>query len=139
MGRVVNAADKFMDEQSLYERSEERIRLNKIRRERIFKRQLITLFGVVAVVIFAIVFCASSFLSDAESDTFKPEYKYYTSVTVDAGSSLQETASEYYSSTHYANYDAYITEICNINSIHDSSKVYAGDILIVPYYSTEYK
>ena len=139
MGRVVNAADKFTDEKSLYERSEERIRLNKLRRERIFRRQLFTLFGVVAVIIFAIVFYASSFLSDAESDTFTPEYKYYTSVTVGAGSSLQDTAAEYYSSTHYDTYDAYLTEICNINSIRDSSKVYAGDMLIVPYYSTEYK
>ena len=60
-----------------YSRSEVRIRNNRIRRERIFKRQLIILSILVSLALFFIVFLGASFLSDAQDDEYVPMYKYY--------------------------------------------------------------
>ena len=64
-----------------------------------------------------------------------PTYKYYTAVTVRADDTLwgiaQEHMTEEYSSIH-----AYMKEIQEVNSMK-SDKIYYGQKLILPYYSSE--
>ena len=122
-----------------YSRSEVRIRNNRIRRERIFKRQLIILSILVSLALFFIVFLGASFLSDAQDDEYVPMYKYYKSITVHADDTINSIAEYYYSDDNYSGINEYISEICRINSISDPRMLRAGEQLIVPYYSSEFK
>ena len=139
MSEAMMIAASLYNDPRYFSKSEIRIRNNKIRRNRIVRRQYALLMFAVSVIVFAIFFNMATFISDAKSNTYKPEYKYYKSVTVNSGDSLWTIANEFYSEDHYKNKDSYITEICNINEIADSSDIKAGESLIVPYFSTEFR
>lgn len=64
-------------------------------------------------------------------------YKYYTSITVEAGETLWDIAG-IYMSDEFSSVQKYIDEVKSINHLTDN-KIYAGEKLIVPYYSCEYK
>lgn len=139
MSEAMRAAASLYNDPMYYDKSEERIRLNRIRRQRIFRRQLIALCIAAAILIFGIVFFTTSVLSAAQSDPFETEYKYYKTVTVHAGDSVWSIANGNFSREHYEDFDAYLSEICSINSLKDISVVNAGEVLIIPYFSTEFK
>ena len=82
-----------------------------------------------------IVICAVSYsvLDTHANDGFK----YYTSVTVEAGDSLWQIAGDYIDS-HYDSLESYIAEVRSIYHLADNDNIYAGQILIVPYFSLEY-
>lgn len=119
--------------------SEVRIRNNKSRRQKIVRRQYAVLTLVLSIILFLAIFNVYSLRSAAQSENYTPEYKYYKSMTVHSGDSLWSIASETFSPDHYKDVDAYISEICKINSINSDSVLYSGESLVVPYYSTEYK
>ncbi len=139
MSEAMRTAASLYNDPRYYSKSEVRIRNNKKRREKIFRRQLILLALSVAFMIFLIAFIFTSFMSDAQSDEYCPEYKYYKTVSVHADDTIWDIARVDYSSDHYDNMSAYISEICSINNIGDPNKINAGEALIVPYYSTEFK
>ena len=139
MSEAMRAAASLYNDPRYYSRSEVRIRNNKVRRQKIFRRQLILLGFSVSLVLFIIFFLLSSFLSDAQSDEYQPEFKYYKTVTVHADETLWDIASDNISSDHYSNVNAYMAEICYINSLRDASCLNAGESLIIPYYSSEFK
>ncbi len=131
-------AKKYNDQHFL-NRSETRIIKNRIRRQRIFRRQVMALFAFITLIIFILSIMKFSFHVDAQTEDYKPEFKYYTSVTVHAGDSLWALASDMYSEEHYKNFNSYVTEICKLNNISDADDLKAGENLIIPYYSSEYK
>ena len=139
MSEAMRIAAILYNDPRYFSKSEIRIRNNKIRRRNIVRRQFVMLMAVVSVLIFIIMFNLSTFNSDAQSDTYTPEYKYYKSITVNYGDSLWTIAGDMYSSEHYNDMNDYIDEVCNINNLADASELIAGDSLIVPYYSTEFK
>ena len=139
MSEAMMIAASLYNDPRYFSKSEVRIRNNKIRRRKIVRRQFIMLMAVVSALIFIIMFNMSTFNSDAQSDKYVPEYKYYKSITVNSGDSLWTIASDIYSSDHYDDINDYINEVCNINNLADASDLIAGDSLIVPYYSTEFK
>ena len=139
MSSAMYAAASLYNDPRYFSRSEVRIRANKLRRQRIFRRQVMILASIAALVIFAIVFFGSTLRSDAQSDTFKPEFKYYTAVTVHVGDTLWSIASDNYSTDHYDSVNSYISEICKINNLADSESINAGECIILPYYSNDYK
>ena len=65
-------------------------------------------------------------------------YKYYTQITVNYGDTLESIAGRYISN-EYENAEVYINEVCNINHLEDKDQVIAGESLIVPYYSDDYR
>jgi len=65
-------------------------------------------------------------------------YKYYTQITVNHGDTLESIACRYITE-EYENSDNYINEVCNINHLEDKDQVIAGESLIVPYYSDDYR
>ena len=67
-----------------------------------------------------------------------PSYKYYTSYTVQEGDSLSMIAGRYMTDD-YASVNKYISEVTTINHIASASDIYAGQKLILPYYSTHIK
>ena len=139
MSEAMLAAAKLYNNPRYFSESEIRIRRNKARRQKIYRAQVAILSFAVAVVVFTFVFLASSLLSNAQSDGAEFEYKYYKTVTVHAQDTLWDIASESFSSEHYKDMNSYIGEICSINSISDQNSLKAGESLVVPYYSTEFK
>lgn len=120
-------------------RSEERIRRNKIRRQRIFRRQFAILLFVLTLFVVFGVFIGTTLMTGAQSDEYVPEFKYYTTVTVHEGDTVTKLANKYYSDNHYANIHNYIYEICTLNRLGEKDSIKAGENIIIPYYSTEFK
>lgn len=139
MSEAMMIAASLYNDSRYFSESEVRIRNNKIQRRKIVRRQFIMLMAALSVLIFIIMFNIFVFNSDAQSDTYIPEYKYYKSITVNYGDNLWTIANDMYSSDHYDDMNDYITEVCNINNLADASDIIAGKSLIVPYYSTEFK
>ncbi|MBO4457662.1 MAG: LysM peptidoglycan-binding domain-containing protein [Butyrivibrio sp.] len=139
MSEAMKIAASLYNDPRYFSKSEIRIRNNKIRRSKIVRRQYAFLLLTVSVLLFVIFFNMATLVSDAQSDTYTPEYKYYKSVSVYVGDSLWNIAKDSYSEDHYKNIESYINEICKINNLADSSDIKAGESLIIPYYSTEFR
>lgn len=65
-------------------------------------------------------------------------FKYYTSVTVENGETLWDIANEYVDYNYYKSRNSYITEVQHINHLDENCSITAGQILILPYYSSQY-
>lgn len=117
--------------------SEYRSRQYKERRVRQLRRRFI-LFAltVVLVVLLAVSYCAILSHATAEGEM---QYKYFTSIQVQYGDSLWSIAEEYITDGDaYASAADYVDEVMAINHLRDE-KILAGQYLIVPYYSPEFK
>ena len=66
------------------------------------------------------------------------KFKYYTSVCLNYGDTLWSIADEYMDEEYYDHF-TYIAEVKSINHIQNGDDVTAGKMIIVPYYSTEYR
>lgn len=139
MSDAMIAAASLYNDPRYFSRSEVRIRKNKIRRARIFRRQLCLLLITITLFLFVAVLLATTIKSDAQSDDFIPEFKYYKTVSVSASDSIWTIAKANYNAQHYDGIKEYISEICSINAISDPDRINAGESLIIPYYSSEYK
>ena len=109
------------------------IRVLRLRRER--KRKCIVLSVAAFATFCMILVCAISY--NSISSNANDGFKYYTSVIVEAGESLWDIAGDHIDG-HYDSRDSYIAEIRSINHLDENGTVIAGQILIVPYYSSEY-
>ncbi|MCR5670279.1 MAG: LysM peptidoglycan-binding domain-containing protein, partial [Butyrivibrio sp.] len=135
MSEAMRVVNRTYNRDFYESRSEVRIRNNRARRQRIFRRQVFLLSLITAFIIFMIIFMASTVMTKAQSDDYKPDFKYYKTVTVHTGDNLWDIASLDYTGDHYKNMNAYISEIRSINRIGDADRINAGEELIIPYYS----
>lgn len=82
-------------------------------------------------------------MTGASSRPVQPSWKYYTTVTLADGESLEDLAGRYGDRTHYDSAGQYVEEVCEINGIpYDTEKVpdlRPGTRIVIPYYSTQYK
>ncbi len=131
-GRHSSCAVKGQRGQGYKQRQKARIQhLRKLRRRKAF---------VFAAASFAtmllILACTLSYgaIRTQANDSFK----YYTSITLDAGETLWEVAGQYMDEQHYDDRENYIDEVCSINHLADADHVTAGQMLIVPYFSPEF-
>lgn len=116
--------------------SERRIRNNKLRRRRQLRRNIcISLMTFMLVAGFSVLFF--SFGSRAQTDAGDVSYKYYKSVTVQAGDTIWDYAGLYADKDFYDSYDNYIKEVMNINHLKDDN-IICGQNIILPYYSNEF-
>lgn len=139
MSSAMYAAASLYNDPRYFSKSEVRIRANKLRRQRIFRRQVMILLSVVALLLFSFLFFSNTISTDAQSEDYAPEFKYYTTVTIHTGDTLWSIASEHFSPDHYDDLSSYIGEICSINKLSLDSVVNAGECLIVPYYEADFK
>ena len=139
MSSAMYAAASLYNDPRYFSKSEVRIRANRKRRQRIFRRQIIILFSIIAVILFTVLFLNNTISTDAQSDEYTPEFKYYTAVTIHAGDSLWSIASEHFNPDHYDDLGSYVGEICSINKLSNDSVINAGECIILPYYEAEYK
>ena len=65
-------------------------------------------------------------------------FKYYTSVTVENGETLWDIADKFVDYCYYKNKNSYIKEVQSINHLDENCSIDAGQILILPYYSSKY-
>lgn len=110
-------------------------RVLRLRMERMRKLKLA--FLTVFVSVSMILICSLSYRTiktNANSG-----FKYYTSITVEEGESLWDLADSYIDYDYYKNKNSYIAEVSHINHLDESGSITAGQILIFPYYSGEYK
>lgn len=116
--------------------SEQRIIRNKIRRNRIVRRQrLMLVAAIMAVVILSVcMFLKMSIVLKAQSEDMVPTCKYYKVVTLHAGDNLWDIASNYYATDEYKDFTAYLTEICSINHLDCPDEIKAGENVIIPYF-----
>ena len=108
----------------------------RIRRQREIRNRILLLaFTVCLVLVMAVSYY--SITSYAESEIGTVSFKYYTDIQVEYGDSLWSIAREYCDS-HYDNIFDYMNEVRIINHITGDT-IREGQMLIVPYYSNEYK
>lgn len=93
--------------------------------------------GLMTLCFLAVCFLTVGVLhSNADSEK-EHKFKYYTSVVIEEGDTLWSIADQYMDKEIQGKI-AYIDEVKSINHIHDGNRIIAGQMLIVPYYSTEY-
>lgn len=98
-------------------------------------RAVYALFSLLllAGLMLTIFLCIHSTVDAAETK----RYKYFTHILVEKGDSLWDIAGKYISD-EYGSRSQYIEELCNINHL-SGKQIYAGEVLIVPYYDGAYK
>ncbi|MCM1386467.1 MAG: LysM peptidoglycan-binding domain-containing protein [Bacillus sp. (in: Bacteria)] len=117
-------------------RSERRIRNNKIRRQKQLRRNFFTAIATFGLIITLSV-SVGGFLSKAKDDSESMYYKYYKSITVSTEDTLWSIAQEYMDATHYQSVDDYIKEVKQMNHLQSDTITY-GCHLVIPYYTDEY-
>lgn len=124
-------------EQKLQKAQIEQRRLRRVQRLRRERLQKCLTFGLASTAVFCmILICTVSYGSiRAQANT---GFKYYTGVTVESGETLWGIADRYIDYDHYEDKDAYIAEIEKINHLDTDGTLWAGQLLVVPYYSAEY-
>ena len=82
-------------------------------------------------------------MTRASSREKEQTYKYYTTVTIGYGEDLWDIVYQYCDRSEYESADAYVREICDINSLPYQKGIVpdlgAGSKIVIPYYSTEVK
>ena len=139
MSEAMRAAASLYNNPRYNSVSEIRIQQNKIRRQRIVRRQYFLLGLTIALVIFLFAFIGTTVMSSAQSDEYEQSFKYYKTVTVHSDETLWNIANANFSEDNYDNLNEYIGEICMINAISDPDTINAGEDIVVPYYSAEFK
>ena len=119
---------RAMDDRELrsYRRA---LRLRRARRQKIMTASVAVFAAICMVLICSLSYRAIK--SNASSG-----FKYYTSITVEAGDTLWDIANKYMDSSVYRSLDDYMDEIREINSIN-YNRIYNGQQLIIPYYSEQ--
>lgn len=105
---------------------------------RVKKQESRVVFAIISLILLAglmltISLCIHSTVDAAETR----RYKYYTHILVEKGDSLWDIAGKY-TSDEYRSRSQYIEELCRINHLPGQT-IYAGEILVIPYYDEEYK
>lgn len=115
--------------------SEYRKQKNKMKRLRHFRRQCFLVLLTVLLILFLTV-SYHAILSKATTGE-NISYKYYTSIEIAYGESLWSIANKY-AGEEYASAEDYVHEVMKINHLQEETLI-AGQYLVVPYYSTEFK
>lgn len=110
---------------------------NKKRRTAQLRRRYLMSAMIIAIVL-VLSGAVGGFISRAQSPDEETQYKYYTHITVAYGETLWSIADQYMSE-EYESKEAYINEIVQINNIDNENELYAGNTIVVPYYSNEFK
>jgi len=101
-------------------------------RTRIMMTVLATLFVLI------IMFFMNSMKTEATEQIPETTYKYFTYHQIDKGDTLHDLAKEYISYEFYDSLQDYINEVKEINHLKDDV-IIAGQMLVIPYFSTEHK
>lgn len=94
-------------------------------------------FLIALSMVLFIIMCSTCFGTiRAQAADETSAYKYYTSIQITPGQTLNDIAG-IYMTDDYKDTSAYIEEVCMINHIFPDD-IHEGEYLTVPYYSAEY-
>ena len=96
-------------------------------------KRAIYIFLTVSIILFCII--AFSEKAEARDNNTATVYKYYHAYHPEYGETLWDIARD---NAVTVSYEDYINEVKSINNLQNDN-IYAGQLLVVPYYSTEYK
>ena len=117
------------------DRSERRIKNNRIRRRQELRRHfMISIFTFILILSFSTLFFSLRTKAQGQNELL---YKYYKSVVVEEGDTLWHYACQYAQEEYYDSQEDYIQEVIHINSLSEDH-ITAGQYLILPYYSPEF-
>lgn len=116
--------------------NERRIRNNRRRRQRELRKHILISVFTICITL-ALTFGIFSMQTTVRASSETPAFKYYTSIVVSCGDTLSALA-EKYMDEHYDSASDYIHEVMKINALQNET-IYAGQCLIIPYYSYEFK
>lgn len=85
------------------------------------------------------VLAVSFYSFKSSADSGEKKFKYYTSIEVKYGQTLWDIHQKYSDPEQYHSPNDYIEELRSINHLNKKGDIRAGQILIVPYFSAEYK
>ena len=107
------------------------------RRQRKNARRITILIATLCIVI-GLVIVSGSLFADAHgsANDKAANYKYYKSITIEAGNSLWSIAQEY--KTDSCSTEDYINEIMELNSL-TSEEIHESQHLMIVYYDEEFK
>lgn len=95
-------------------------------------------FAIIVILAFVIFIIQIGKLPSIKANANEmPRYKYYTCIKVSRGETLWDIADEYITEEYKDKRD-YIDEVIKINQLTSDRLLY-GDIIVVPYYSYEFK
>ena len=117
--------------------SELRAYKRRKRRQRIIRNRILTLLITISMIAFLTIFY-HSINSSANTGADELKFKYYTQITVSKGETLWSIADSYIDYTMYKNKASYVSEVKSINCLNDCDDIKSGQVLVVPYYSTEF-
>ncbi len=126
-------------QKNIYDMSDRELRIYKrrLRKQREFRRKcMIFLMSVCMIIVCSISYHAIQ--SSANTGSEKLNFKYYTSITVESGDTLWDIADKYIDYNEYRDKNEYIKEVRSINHLSYNCDIQYGQILIVPYYSTQF-
>lgn len=138
-GMAINMKQEYAREQ-MTEREYRAYRQyrRRVRRQReILKRCILTAMTVLLILTGTLSYRAIK--SSANSGDSEVSFKYYKSITVAYGDTVWGIADDYVDYDHYKNTDAYVKEVKSINHLDENATIKAGQHLVIPYYSTEFK
>lgn len=96
-----------------------------------------SVFLIALSMVLFIIMCSACFGTiRAQAADETSAYKYYTSIQITPGQTLNDIAG-IYMTDDYKDTSAYIEEVCMINHIFPDD-IHEGEYLTVPYYSAEY-
>lgn len=129
-----------MKRMNMAEMSDREMRMyrRKLRRQREQRRRLALAVSVLFLACIG-VFSYCSMKSDAKSSADDITFKYYTNVTLQYGDTVWELADQYIDYAQYKDKEDYIDEVCSINRLSSCDHIDAGETIVFPYYSEEYK
>lgn len=108
-----------------------------LRRKKVFNFMIMKCVAGLLVV-FALTFCLTSLIGRAGDDENNMKFKYYTKVEVERDDSLWKLADQYMDTSEYSSKQDFIYEVAHINHLDEDCNILNGQILIVPYFSTEF-
>ena len=94
----------------------------------------ISAFSIILCVLAVSFILGSVIVKGQSKKTATSDNTYFTNITVDKGDTLWSIASEYVDYDYYDNVYEYMEQLKTLNNI-TSDDVYAGENLIVVYYS----
>ncbi len=116
-----------------------RIRRNKRKRRAELKKHTFQLMFAVFFVCLAIFGINSMISSAGAVKESELSFKYYKNICAEEGDTLFAIAETYAQEGYYDSVDAYVSEVRFMNHLEEEDTLYAGDYLIIPYYSNELK
>lgn len=110
------------------------------RRRKAHRQMMIRIKITVLFTLFIIlgVFLFNSIKSEATAQVPETTYKYFTYHMIEKGDTLHDLAIEYISYEFYDSIQEYIKEVKEINHL-ENDMIIAGNMLVIPYFSTEHK